>query len=432
MSAAGTARPAAAGACLGSAKSRLLPPSIPFRFFAAAAAYHAAFWAWLLFAADEVPPFVQGGGRVLGAVHFLTLGVFAAIAFGAAFQLLPVATKRPLGSSWAPRLVSWLLLPSVPVFAVGVSEHIDAATVAGAAAAAAALLIGGAVLARNLARPGGMIAVVAHVGVALLALVALAAIGVLLAVDQRYGFLPGRGGFAVAHAALAIYGFMGLLALGFSYVLLPMFALAPAPPVRPALVSLAFAGAGLALAASGAFAASSALVAAGIVLGLAGSAIHFALLQRALAKRMRRQMGPFLILVRCAWICLPASLLLAGALALGIAPENGVALFGAVALVGWLLSFVVAIFQRIVPFLAAMHASSAKRGPPLVSTLTPERTLAVHRYAHLAALVLLLAGIAAGQVRLVQAAAAIGLAGALALAWFVFQVLQRLAEARAA
>jgi hypothetical protein len=210
-----------------------------------------------------------------------------------------------------------------------------------------------------------------------------------------------------------------------------MFALAPAPAARPALLSLAFAGGGLAAAVAGALAALPALTVAGVAGGLVATALHWALMRRALAQRMRRKLGPFFVLVGAGWMCLALSLLLAGALALDIAPANGPALFGAVALVGWLLSFVAAIFQRIVPFLAAMHASG-KRGPPLVSTLTPERTLAVHRYAHLGALVLLVAGIAAGQPRLVEAAAACGLAGALALAWFVAQVIKRMQEARRA
>ena len=47
------------------------------------------------------------------------------------------------------------------------------------------------------------------------------------------------------HAAFAAYGFMGMLALGLSYILVPMFALAPAPAERPAWASLAVAALGL-------------------------------------------------------------------------------------------------------------------------------------------------------------------------------------------
>ena len=93
-----SAKPAAAN-FLGGAKSRLLPASIPFRFFAGAVFFHVAFWLGLIWAAPEIPNFVLGPGRVLAVLHLLTLGVFAATAFGAAFQLLPVATNRRISCS---------------------------------------------------------------------------------------------------------------------------------------------------------------------------------------------------------------------------------------------------------------------------------------------------------------------------------------------
>ncbi|NJO32394.1 MAG: hypothetical protein HC869_03965 [Rhodospirillales bacterium] len=44
---------------LAGAKSRLLPASIPFRFFAAAAAFHVAMWVVLLVAGEHLPGFVR-------------------------------------------------------------------------------------------------------------------------------------------------------------------------------------------------------------------------------------------------------------------------------------------------------------------------------------------------------------------------------------
>ena len=46
-----------AASFLGGAKSRLLPRSIPFRFFASAATFHVLMWLALLFGADASGPY---------------------------------------------------------------------------------------------------------------------------------------------------------------------------------------------------------------------------------------------------------------------------------------------------------------------------------------------------------------------------------------
>ena len=108
---------------------------------------------------------------------------------------------------------------------------------------------------------------------------------------------------------------------------------------------------------------------------------------------MRRHLGRSFTLVRIAWAALVASLVVALAV-VHDAPVDGIATqFGLVLIGGWLLTFLLAILQRIVPFLASMHAAQAKtRGsglPPTPSALTAERPLAIHFACHLAALALL-------------------------------------------
>ena len=89
---------------MGGAKDRLLPASVPFRFFVSATVFQVLFWAMLFYAADEVPGFADGLGPVLAAVHLTTLGVLAMTAMGATYQLLPVATRQPLAGPPASRL----------------------------------------------------------------------------------------------------------------------------------------------------------------------------------------------------------------------------------------------------------------------------------------------------------------------------------------
>lgn len=419
-----------AGAFLGGAQGRLLPPSIPFRFFAAAVAFHVAFWALLLAAAAELPDFVGGPGLPLAAAHLLTLGVLAMSAMGAAFQLLPVATQQPLAALWPARLGFWLLVPGVVVLAFGMARGGDIAQATGGALAAAGLVLYGAVVADNLRRARGLAVVVSHAWAALAALAALLVLGLLLVTNPWSGFLPDMGGAGAAHLVVAAYGFMGLLAIGFSAILVPMFVLAPAPPKRLGFAVLALAVAAVVLAAGGALVGRGGVAAAGAVAGLGAAAGYLWAMAGVVRRRMRKRLGRSFVLFWVSWAFLPASLVLGLLLALEREPEHGAALFGGALLVGWLLTFVLAVLQRIAPFLASMHASRG-RAPPLVSALTPEAPLAVHFYCHLAALAVLALGLATGRPPVVALGAALGLAGAVAFAWFFIGVLARLRRAMA-
>ena len=67
-------------------------------------------------------------------------------------------------------------------------------------------------------------------------------------------------------------------------------------------------------------------------------------------------------------------------------------LFALAAVLGWLLSFLMGVLQRILPFLASMHAAQGRRRPPTPSALTLTRALNWHAVAHALALALLAAG----------------------------------------
>jgi hypothetical protein len=134
--------------------------------------------------------------------------------------------------------------------------------------------------------------------------------------------------------------------------------------------------------------------------------------------------------MRVAWACLIASLLIAVPLALGWRAHGSLAAFGLLLVAGWLLSFVLAVLQRIVPFLASAHAGGGARGMPLVSSLEPGGSLVVHRVLHLAALGGLLVAIATQGESLARIAAAGGLAGAVAYSLFFTRTLMRLRAAR--
>jgi hypothetical protein len=404
------------------ARSRLLPLSVPFRFFGAAVAFHVLAWAALLAGAREVPSFPGGLGLPFAALHLATLGVLAMAAVGATLQLFPVATRQPVRSIGAAKAVWWMLVAGVALFAGAAVAYAPRALAPGGSLVVAALAVYAWLLARNLFHARGMPVVVAHGWAALGALAGLAVTGLALVMRYEHGIALDHGAFRGAHLALAAYGFMGLLALGLSQFLLPMFAVARPPAPRTAAAALGAALIALLLALGGHFAAAA-------LAGLAAAAIHVASLERSLRARLRPALGTAFSLVRVSWACLVASLAAAAAIELGWAPPRAGVAFVVLLVPGWLLTFLFAVLQRIVPFLASVHAGA---GAPLASALSPQGPLVAHRVLHLGALAGLLAAVVFDAPWLAQAAAAAGLGGALAFGAFFAGVLLRLRSARGA
>lgn len=419
------------GAFLGGAKSRLLPASIPFRFFGAAVAFHLVAWLTLLAGAADLPTFAGGPGPVLAALHLVTLGVLAMSAIGASLQLLPVATRQAVGApTRAPAMIWWLYTPGVACLALGMGFVLPALALAGALAVALALAGFAVLMARNLRGARGMPAVVAHGWAALGCLVVVLATALSM-VWAWLGAAPIERATALAlHVAFAAYGFMGLLALGLAYILVPMFALASNPADRPALASCALAVAALLVAAAAALGiAPTALRVTAIALGACAVGLHLRAMLAALGSGMRRELGRSFVLVRFGWAMLVASLALAAALALG-APVPGLApLFGLALIGGWLLSFLLGMLQRILPFLASMHAGGRTpkgRRAPTPSAMTAERPLAWHFGCHFVALAGLALAIVFGNAWVAAAAAGVGALGAAAFGIFFVVLLRRL------
>lgn len=421
-----------AASFLSGAKSRLLPRSIPFRFFAAAAVFHVLMWLWLFIGAEQAVGFRGGLGPVLASVHLLALGVLTTTAIGASVQLLPVATRRTLHAVWPIKLIFWLTVPGLVALVVGMHTAQMDILVPASVATAAGLLLFCALLAGNLRRAGSLPVAGAYGWAALVMLVLVIALGVTLAVNEESGFLSDHSAVALAHMVLGGFGFMGLLVVGFSHVLIPMFALASAPPKRPSYAGFAAAVISIALGVLGALADSRSLLTVALLGGLVAAGLHLWLMQRVLSTGMRKRLGLSFILVRTAWLMLPFTLLAGLAALYGFAGGSGGTLFGFLLLFGWLLTFLLAILQRIMPFLASMFAPpQASGGSAIVSQLADARSLKVHAICHGIALVLLLVAIFSGDEVVARLGSAVGLFGAIAFAWFTADVIRRIVPAGA-
>ena len=400
-------------------RTRLLPLSVPFRFFVAAAVFGLA--GWLLLAHPDAAGgagsvFAGGFGPAIAGLHALTLGVLAMTIAGASLQLLPVATVQAVRPPRLPLLSWWLLAPGTAVLVGGMALAMPWLALAGAVPAAAGLGLHAWMLGAHLAAARRQRAMTWHAWAGLACLLGVIASGPLLVLQQQAGLWADPRSVALAHLVLAGYGYAGLLATGFSYLLLPMFMAARGPGESLQRVLL-----GLALAA---LAAALGLLAAGAprpwlagpaLLGLAAAGVHAWQLNRVLVRR-RNQESPWLrLLIRFAWLALAASLVLAALLAAGLAsPRLGPALV--VLLVpGWLLSFLLAILLRIVPFLAAVHVKLAGAPMPALSQLAPAWAAWLAAAAQVAAVLLLAAAQLAAVPLLARAGALAGAVSAAAL-----------------
>ena len=415
-----------AAAFLGGAKSRLLPASVPFRFFAAAVVFHVLAWLALFAAADELPGFAGGPGLLLAALHLLTLGVLTMTAMGAAFQLLPVATRRPMARVWPARLCFWLLAPGTLTLAYGMATSAEGAMYAGGSAAAGSLLIFAVMITDNLRRARGLPVVAAHGWAALVSLIGFAGLGLALVFNFTAGFLPDHQSAVLAHMMLAGFGFMGLLALGFSHILIPMFALSHTLPAPLAWREFWLASTACAVATMAAITGNQIIWAAAAALGLAAYAAYIMLMRAALDTGMRKRLGVSFVMIKLSWIGLAACLALGAAIVLAVPVPNDMTLFGFMLIVGWLLTFLTGILQRIMPFLASMHATDKSGQPARLSELTADLPLRIHAVCHIGAVLMCSASILVTSPVMGRLGATAGLIGVAAFAAFAARIVSRL------
>jgi hypothetical protein len=418
-----------AGAFLGGASGRLLPASVPLRFFGAAVAYHVLGWLVLVAAPGDWLAFRGGLGWPLAALHLFTLGVLGMTALGAAAQLLPVATRQAPVGEFALTWIWRLYTPGVALLALGMGLAQPSLLAVGGIAVALALATWAVLVANTLLRARGMPGVCAHAWCALASLLLLLATGLLLAGGWLGLPAPARQFMLPLHLLFAPFGFMGLLALGLSYLLVPMFALSQPPREAAQLVSCGLIAAALLLGAAAVFGVLPDLLhSLAWGLGSAGVLLHLHEMRRALATGMRKELGPSFVLVKVGWGALLATLVL------GAVPWSGLPLpraepAFAFALLAWLLTFALGILQRILPFLGSLHAAAGKRRGPTGSMLTHGKALKAHFACHLAALGGIALALVIDSSWLARLAALAGLAGALAFAAFHLHLLRKLRAA---
>ena len=414
------------------AQSRLIPYHIPLRFFVSAAVFHVVAWLLLAVGHADIAGYAGGPGVPLAALHTLTLGVLVMTAMGASYQLLNVATGVATGMVMGrfdiTRLSSWLYIPGTVLLVTGMASGNNHVMLLGGGLVVTGLAAFAAVVGDIFRRTMTLKTTVRHGWAALVCLALLAVAGLTLLVDFEHGFLPTsvlpeHSDLALGHAILGGFGLMGMLVLGFSYILVPMFALSSAPDERYSGLSFVLVVAGLALAVLAALADSAPVMMLASVIGLIGVGVHLSLMLKALRDGMKKRLGLSFVMVRAGWFALLLSIIIGGLAAAGLGDFNLPPFFGFIRVFGWLLTFLTGILQRILPFLTSMHAHKlGKRAPRLSEMGHQGVTLKLHAACHGVALVLVSVGIIADLDTLILAGGVIGSLGAAAFLWFTLGV----------
>jgi hypothetical protein len=426
------------GSFLGDARSRLLPLWWPARFFVAAAGMHVLAWVALALAGETWLQAPAAPGWPLAALHLLTLGVLVMSVIGASAQLLPVALRAGVPSTRRLAWIWWLLLPGVLVLVSGMAAVERLWLILGGTAVVVALGLWGMGALRSLRTAKDLPAVRRLLRIALASLLAaLAAASALLLAWAGVGTRL-HAAWLELHRVAAPLGFMGLLVVGLSDVLLPMFVLSetPAAARQQQVGNCMTAALVLALAAvvGRAFGLPAAAWGPSLVAATAGVALHLGSAWRCLRDGARQPPGPWRLLLLSSWagLCTGLGLSALSLLELAVpsaAPRLGAA-WGLALLGAWLLGIWGAMLQRVLPFLVSLHGSG--RRAPTPTGLTDLRLLWAHAAGHLAALAGLALALLLDRPGWVSPAAAVGALGAACFAAFVYTVFRRRAAARPA
>lgn len=376
----------------------------------------------------------DGGGTMWGAtnvavVHFGTVGLLLFVMLGALYQLLPVVAGAVVPWVRLAHSVHALLLAGGAALISGqATGQPQAFGVAAALLAAAVLLFlvpAGVAVLRSEAR--GATALGLSLGLAALAAVVLAGLRLAWARaghSTEESFLSLRA----AHAQLGFITWVGGLITAVSWQVLPMFFLAPAPPVAvPALtqggVALTLLGLGVAL--FGVPAGTVAFLAVPGALAVWGLQPAWAL--GALRARKRKRSDPTLWFWWLGLGAAPACLLL-GAATAWLDDERWPLLYGLAVLWGWAGAVAHGMLTRIVPFLVWLHRCApliGKARMPSAKELLPDREVAVSFALHVLALAV---GVAAVLLRTALAWRGFGaalLATGAWLGWVLSSALRR-------
>ncbi len=387
---------------------------------AAASVYLLAGAAGLVWIAPALASGMYLDPHVAGVTHLFTLGWLTLTIFGALGQLLPMALGAPIWSVRLGHVAFWLLAPGIALFAYGVSEGTLPVMIPGVLLVATGILLAVGNVAATL--PRGRTRDVTWAGIAVgVAFLALTlAFGLVLSHNLHTGFVAAaRVRILAAHLHVALVGWGLIVIVGVSRRLMPMFMVAHSANgrwSRRALILLALGvpvlTLGLVTPMRGVAWTGALLLDAGVAAFLWQTNLFYRARSRRLDTGMRFVRASLPFLAACAAL---------GPVLLALGPAHtrlGTA-YVVTGVLGFLVPFVTGFLYEIMPTLAwtARFGGRLNRGRvPAVTDLYSARAARWQLTAHVAGVVLLLAGIGWSAVGVARGGALLFLFSALLFA----------------
>lgn len=343
-------------------QQQTLSPALPLGYFAAAAV-------WLVLAAAglvAISPDLAGGNlfapRVIATTHAFTLGVVTNAIFGALHQFLPAVVGIPIRHPRIARLGLAAFVAGVPLLVAGFWWWNPALQSLGwtVLLAAVGLASWNVLPARRLAQRnryvGGFVSL-AHTALGLGMLIAAARIGHALGWWEVE-----RLGLVAAHFHLGVLGFGSLTVVAFGSRMLPAFLGAPPAPDRRVTAVGWIAGAGLALFTIGAVGVGPLVMRTGGAIMLLAAAAHVTLLAGYFRHRAPGRFDPGLGFIAAAATAYLAAIVSGGVVLLRTGPPGRAwALYALLAIVGWLVMFILGVMHRVAPRLIVLQLAGERR-----------------------------------------------------------------------
>lgn len=404
MTASGNPHAAAGGAL---SFDQAPPLTVPLRFFLSAPLFLLLAALLLAVRAEEVLG-SRWSPAALAATHLLTLGFLGQVMAGALFQILPVlGGVRVLKAPAIAAFVHVSLAAGTLALTLGFLLH------SGVWLGIAATLLGSGWMLFLAAVGYAAWSTAAHsatltaIRLALAALLVTVVLGLAMVAALNGGFVLDIRRSVDLHGAWGFVGWIGLLAIGVAYQVVPMFQLTPqyAGIIKRGLAPTLF-GVLCAWTVAPGVAPLRNLAGAAAALLLASFAAATLLLQ---LRKRRPGSDVSVNFWRLGMISLAIAALLWIAALLNPAAARSLppSLFAGLFLLGFAASVVNGMLYKIVPFLVWFHLSSRQgvRGVPLLNAIVPVRWSRLHFRLHIAAVTLALAATVTGHAALLTAGA---------------------------
>lgn len=408
-------------------------PRASVRFFALSALCFAGLALFLPVAVTRVDAF-RHNPILLMAVHLLVLAL-TALEMGAIYQMAPSLLNEEPANRRQAAMQPLVLAAGIVLLLAGFRWWQATLLATGGTLVLITAVWFAVLVAPSLRRALPRDVTAIYLTGAVLSLLLVVTLGVLLALNLRYGFLPGGAGTHLgAHLALGAGGWFGLAIIGVSYRLSAMFYMVRRDEPLADSRWLAWLTVGSVLAPAtalffGAYTAGRWMLAPAALLGLT----YAGLLTRRLLRRQRRLVDMTLVhMFTAAGILVPAC---AGLLAIAAGwdpPRRLWALLGLLLLPGWVGNMVMGLAHRVLPFLVwySRFAPLAGKAPiPSLADLLPRRWPGVAYALWNAGLLGLMLALLAGAAPAWQTGAGLlAAAGAIAFAVAAVAVLLRRAQ----